>query len=146
MRAPCPACELVAGRRVPPGGVLWRGDGLVAHAVDGPTPLLGWAVVTPEAHVRSVFDLPPDVATRLYALAHRVHAAQRAALGAAHGYVAAFGEVLLHAHVHVIPRYADTPADLRGPKAFLAPPAAHRPADEVAAAARALARALGTPG
>jgi diadenosine tetraphosphate (Ap4A) HIT family hydrolase len=139
---PCPACEIVAGRRTPPGGVIARADGIVVHAVDGPTPVAGWVVLTPAVHVRAIHDLDAGAHARLFALAFRVARAQREALGAAHGYVAAFGEVLAHAHVHVIPRYADTPDRLRGPRVFQAPADDARPLAEVEAAARALAAAL----
>ncbi|MBL9086681.1 MAG: HIT family protein [Planctomycetia bacterium] len=142
MTTPCPACELVAGRRAPPGGVLARADGIVVHAVDAPTPVAGWVVLTPEVHVRAVHDLDAATHARLFAWAHRVARAQRDALGAAHGYVVVFGEVLLHAHVHVIPRYADTPDRLRGPRVFQAGPDDARPLAEVEAAARTLRAAL----
>ena len=77
--------------------------------------------------------------------ANSVARAQRDALGAAHGYVVVFGEVLLHAHVHVIPRYADTPDRLRGPRVFQAGPDDARPLAEVEAAARTLRAALAPP-
>jgi len=145
MTSPCPACDVVAGRRTPPGGVLVREGGFVVHAVDGPTPVAGWVVVTPEAHVRAVHDLDDAAHARLFALAHRVARAQRDALGAEHGYVAAFGEVLRHAHLHVVPRYADTPERWRGPRVFQAQADDARPLAEVEAAARALAAALARP-
>jgi diadenosine tetraphosphate (Ap4A) HIT family hydrolase len=69
--------------------------------------------------------------------------AQREALGAEHVYAFAIGDALLHFHLHLVPRYADTPERLRGRKAFDGVPQDARPASEVEEAAAALSRALG---
>jgi diadenosine tetraphosphate (Ap4A) HIT family hydrolase len=142
MPTPCLACEIVAGRHVPPGGLLARREGFLLHGVPGPTPVAGWVVLTPERHVRGTYDLTPEEAERLGRLAVEVQRAQREVLRAEHVYLVALGEVLLHAHVHLIPRYADTPAHLRGPRVFLASPAEMASAGEVEAATEALRRAL----
>lgn len=144
--APCLECEIASGRVRPPGGVLWRRDGLVLHAVAAPTPVRGWLVVAPERHVRAVYDLDEGEAARLAEVARRVMRLQREVLGAAHAYHVAIGEVLLHAHVHLIPRYADTPERLRGPQVFLAGPADAIPEAEAAAAARVVGSALAVDG
>jgi diadenosine tetraphosphate (Ap4A) HIT family hydrolase len=141
----CLGCDLVAGRADAPGGLVARWPGFVLHALTLPTPLPGWLVLTAERHVRGFSDLSAEEAARAGAIAREVLLAQRRALGAEHGYVVALGEALLHAHVHVIPRYADTPPRLRGARAFLSEPADHRPVEEAAAAARAVARALRSP-
>ena len=142
----CLECEIVAGRVRPPGGVLWRRDGLVVHAVAAPTPVRGWLVIAPERHVRAVYDLDDAETARLATLARRLMRLQREVLGAAHAYQVAIGEVLHHAHVHVIPRYDDTPERLRGPRVFLAEPGDALPEREAEAAATELARALAVDG
>jgi histidine triad (HIT) family protein len=140
--APCPECEIVAGRRVPPGGVVARWPGFVLHAIDGPTPVAGWLVLAPVRHVRAVFDLPDAEAARLGALAGHVLRTMKAALRAEHAYSIALGEALHHAHIHLVPRYADTPARLRGPRIFLGEPGDAVPVDQVEAAARRIEVAL----
>lgn len=141
--ASCNACDLVAGARQVPGGVLWREGGLVLHALDGGSPLPGWLVLTAERHARALYDLDPAATAALGPLAQRVMRAQRDALGAEHVYLFAIGDVLHHAHVHLVPRYASTPDRLRGRGAFEARPEDLRPAEELAAAARLVAEALG---
>jgi diadenosine tetraphosphate (Ap4A) HIT family hydrolase len=138
----CTACDLLAGRRQVPGGLLWRGEGLALHALDGPCPLPGWLVLTAERHCRALYDLDPAAAAALGPVAQRVMRAQRALLGAEHVYAFAIGDALLHFHLHLVPRYAATPQRLRGRGAFDAAPGEARPADELAAAAALVGEAL----
>jgi diadenosine tetraphosphate (Ap4A) HIT family hydrolase len=141
--APCVACRIVRDEHRPPGGVLWRGGGLAVHALDGPTPLPGWLVVTSEVHVRAWYDLPAGPAAALGGVAARAMRAQREALGAEHVYAFAIGDLLHHFHLHLVPRYADTPSRLRGRGAFESRPEDALPAWRVVAALETLRRELG---
>jgi diadenosine tetraphosphate (Ap4A) HIT family hydrolase len=140
--ASCGACDLLAGGRAVPGGIVWREGGLALHALDGPSPLPGWLVLTAERHARALYDLDAAAAAALGPLAQRVMRAQREVLGAEHVYLFAIGDVLHHAHVHLVPRYAATPDRLRGRGAFEARPEDMRGAAELAAAARLVGEAL----
>ena len=141
----CTACELLAGRRSVPGGLVWRGGGLALHALDGPCPIPGWMVLTAERHCRALYDLDEEAATALGLVAQQVMRAQLQALGAEHVYAFAIGDLLQHFHLHLVPRYAGTPQRLRGRGAFDAAPAEARPEAELAAAARLVAEALNVP-
>lgn len=141
--ARCTGCEIAGGASGPPGGVLRRKAGFALHALAGPSPLRGWVVLTSERHARAWYDLPEAEAAALGPLAARVMRAQRAALGAEHVYAFAIGDVLRHFHLHLVPRYADTPDRLRGRGCFEARPEDLLPEPELIAAARAVARALG---
>ncbi len=142
----CTACDLIAGRRSVPGGLVWRGGGLALHALDGPCPIPGWLVLTAERHCRALHDLDAEATAQLGPIAQQVALAQRSVLGAEHVYAFAIGDVLHHFHLHLVPRYAATPQRLRGRGAFDATPDDARPAAELAAAARLVAEALGPPG
>ena len=139
---PCLACEIVAGRVVPPGGVLARWPDFVLHGVAMASPVAGWVVLTPTRHARSFADLTDAEAAHLGVLAVAVQRAQRTSLGADHGYAAALGDLLHHVHLHLVPRYPTTPDRLRGARAFLADPKDARPEVEIDAACAALARAV----
>jgi diadenosine tetraphosphate (Ap4A) HIT family hydrolase len=139
---PCSACDLLAGRRSVPGGVVWRGGGLALHALDGPCPIPGWLVLTAERHCRALHDLDAEATAQLGPIAQQVVVAQRGVLGAEHVYAFAIGDLLHHFHLHLVPRYQATPQRLRGRGAFDAGPAEARGADELAAAARAVGAAL----
>lgn len=141
---PCLACELVAGRVTPVGGTLLVAPGLHLHGVLGPTPVPGWVVVTAARHVRCLADLDDAEAVALARLAVRVQRAQRDVLGAETSYAVSLGEQVRHLHLHLVPRYADTPERLRGPRIFQASPADAIPADAQARAVDALAVALRT--
>ncbi|MCP3098291.1 HIT family protein [Myxococcus sp. K15C18031901] len=141
---PCLGCAIVSGAHRPVGGVLARAPGLVLHGVAGPSPVPGWVVISSERHVRGWYDMDEAAARELGPFAARVMRAQRDALGAEHAYAFAIGDVLRHFHLHLMPRFRDTPTRLWGRAAFDAPPADHRPAEELETAARALAQALST--
>jgi diadenosine tetraphosphate (Ap4A) HIT family hydrolase len=139
---PCPACELLAGRREIPGGVLWRRGGVALHALADPTPIPGWLVLTSERHVRAWYDLDPTELASLGAVAARAMAVQRAALQAEHVYAFAIGDLLHHFHLHLVPRFATTPERLRGRRCFDGLPEDAIPVPEVERAARIVSDAL----
>ncbi|MFL5351421.1 HIT family protein [Archangium sp.] len=139
---PCLGCAVVGGTTRPVGGVLARSAGLVLHGVASPSPLPGWVVLTSERHVRALYDLNEEEAGELGRFAARVMRAQREVLGAEHAYAFAIGDVLRHFHLHLVPRYPDTPKGLWGRGAFDAGPGEGRPEEELEAAARKLSAAL----
>ncbi|ABF89995.1 conserved hypothetical protein [Myxococcus xanthus DK 1622] len=139
---PCLGCAIVRGETRPVGGVIARAPGLVLHGVAGPSPVPGWVVISSARHVRAWYDLEPDAASELGPFAARVMRAQREVLGAEHAYAFAIGDVLRHFHLHLVPRYSQTPQRLWGRAAFDAPASDHLPAQELEAAAQALAAAL----
>jgi diadenosine tetraphosphate (Ap4A) HIT family hydrolase len=102
----------------------------------------GWVVLTSERHARALYDVDEEAARELGPFAARVMRAQREVLGADHAYAFAIGDVLRHFHLHLVPRFPDTPKRLWGRTVFDATPADHRPAEELEAAARKLADAL----
>ncbi len=141
---PCLGCAIVSGAHRPVGGLLARAPGLVLHGVAAPSPVPGWVVISSERHIRALYDLEETAARELGPFAARVMRAQRQALGAEHAYAFAIGDVLRHFHLHLVPRFPDTPSHLWGRAVFDAPPAEHRSPQELEAAARTLAAALAT--
>ncbi len=137
--ASCAGCDVVGGTRTLPGGILARHGGFVLHALADATPIPGWLVLTSERHARAWYDLADAEAAALGPLAARVMRAQRAALGAEHVYAFAIGDVLRHFHLHLVPRFADTPERLRGRRCFEGRPEDAIAEEEVARAARAVA-------
>lgn len=138
----CLACAIVAGERRPPGGILWRGEGLVLHGFADPSPILGWVVLTTERHARALYELDEAEAGAVGRIAARVMRLQREVLGAEHAYAFAIGDLLQHFHLHLVPRFADTPEHLRGRKCFEGRPEEMKSRVELEAAARALGEAL----
>ncbi len=141
--ATCPLCEVVSGTRETPGGVLLREGGFTLHALAGPSPLAGWLVLTSDRHLRAVYELDDEESAALGLLMRRVMRAQREALGAEHVYAFAIGDMVHHCHVHLVPRYADTPLHLRGAKCFEARPEEALAEGVLAEAAARVAARLG---
>jgi diadenosine tetraphosphate (Ap4A) HIT family hydrolase len=119
--------------------VLWRGEGFVLHAVMAPTPISGWLVLTSERHCRAFYALEEREAQALGRWSARFSRQLIERLGAEHVYLFGIGDVLQHCHLHLIPRYAGTPARLRGRGAFDASPEEALPSGVVEEAVRAFA-------
>ncbi len=131
----CLECEL------PERAVLHGEGGFVVHPVVGGGAVPGWLVIAPRRHVESLEALSEAELAALGPLVARVSSALREATPCAKLYVASFGEVVPHLHVHVIARPPGLDPSLRGPRLFAAE--ARAPAAEVQAIARAVARSLG---
>lgn len=118
----CVTCELVERRdagEAPPWDRILRTDNWdVVHAFG--TSVEGWMVLVVRRHVEAVADLTEDEAAEMGTLARRVSIALGEALGCPKTYVVQFAEAAdhPHVHVHVIPRYADQPAEYKGPGIF----------------------------
>ena len=108
----CPFCDLPPDRVLP--------SGAHARALRDAYPVTpGHTLVVPERHVASLYDLPPGEQAAVWALVGEV----RADLVASHdpdGFNigindgGAAGQTVMHAHVHVIPRYDRDVPDPRG--------------------------------
>jgi diadenosine tetraphosphate (Ap4A) HIT family hydrolase len=135
----CIGCEIVGGHRSTAGGILLREGGFALHALADRSPLRGWVVLTSERHARAWPDLEPHALAALGPLAARVMSAQRTVLGAEHVYAFSIGDAVPHFHLHLVPRYADTPERLRGRRCFDARPEDLLPEAEIESAVRKLA-------
>lgn len=142
MTAGCPQCEAATGAREPAGGLLLDLPDFLVHAPLGGSAIAGWLVVAPRRHVEALTDLAASEQAQLFALAGRLDRLLRDALGAQKVYLAIFAEVVHHTHLHVIPRFADTPVALRGPRCLLAGPEHHIGAAEITATLDRLRRHL----
>lgn len=117
MTGPCPICRAHAGEPAPVGGFVWE-EPLVVASLRRPEPAgriyRGSAFVETRRHARGFADCTPDEAAALGRVGARVAAALRTVLGAAHVYAWMLGDLVHHAHLHLVPRHAGTPAALRG--------------------------------
>jgi diadenosine tetraphosphate (Ap4A) HIT family hydrolase len=139
---PCIACRVASGEYAPAGGIAWRGGGFVLHAPFDPCPIPGWLVLTSERHARAAYDLADDEAGEMGRITARAMRAQRDALGAEHVYAFAIGDVLRHLHLHLVPRFADTPSRLRGRGCFDLCPGDALPSWRLIGAVESVRRAL----
>ncbi len=93
--------------------------------------LIGSGLILPKAHRETVFDLTEEEWATTFSLLRRVkerldaeYSPEGYSLGWNSGVVA--GQEIFHAHLHVIPRYADEPLAGRGIRYWLKQPANRR--------------------
>jgi histidine triad (HIT) family protein len=116
MDADCLVCREISGEIQVPGGPILE-DELVFgfHVLDvegtGEPVYLGHTMVSPKRHAPGLADVTDGEAAALGVAAARISRAL-VAEGADHVFSAVIGTGVLHLHVHLVPRYPDTPRDL----------------------------------
>jgi diadenosine tetraphosphate (Ap4A) HIT family hydrolase len=92
----------------------WR----VAHAFN--TGLPGWLVLVPTVHITALTELSDAAAAELGPMLQRLSKALERVVGCVKTYVILLAEAegFSHVHFHVVPRMADQPDELRGPRIF----------------------------
>jgi diadenosine tetraphosphate (Ap4A) HIT family hydrolase len=107
----CLSCDLLAGKKTVPGGVIHDGDHwLVLHQAS-PIRYPGYLFVVLKRHCEHIADLAAGEAASLGPTTRLTCQALRAALSPATEkvYVCSFGEGVKHVHFHVIPRLPGVP-------------------------------------
>jgi diadenosine tetraphosphate (Ap4A) HIT family hydrolase len=111
----CLVCREQRGDVVLPGGFLINDESVVAfHCPPLPgveRPYLGYLFVTSRRHVPSFAELEPDEAAAIGAAMGVLSAALKSE-GAERVYVLTIGHAWPHLHVHLIPRWPETPAEV----------------------------------
>ena len=115
----CPCCTL------PPSRIWLEGEHALAFE-DGYPISPGHTLVIPKAHVPSLFDLPADKQAAVWAMVAKVrlaltdeHSPDAFNIGLNDGVAA--GQTIMHAHVHVIPRFDGDVVDPRGGVRWILP-------------------------
>lgn len=110
--SPCPFCNL------PSGSIIEQNQHALAFRDRYPL-ASGHVLVIPRRHVESPFDLEPEEFASVWSLVAQVRGSLAAELGpdaftvGVNDGVAA-GQTIMHAHVHVIPRWTGDVPDPRG--------------------------------
>ena len=111
----CLICQEHDGRVPIPGGHLIDNEHVVAfHLPPMPKalePYLGYLFVTSRRHVPSFAELDSDEAAAMGVAISRLSAALKAE-GANPVYLAGIGHAVPHLHVHLIPRWPETPTEI----------------------------------
>ncbi|MCS7118014.1 MAG: HIT family protein [Thaumarchaeota archaeon] len=112
MQERCVFCRISAGEEW--GAIVWD-DGERFVFMDRYPVTVGHTLVAPKSHRNDVLEMTEDDVGKLFSLAARVARAIKTSLNPAGINIlqnngAAAGQVIFHAHVHVIPRY-QSPVD-----------------------------------
>jgi len=106
----CSMCDEVAGRIVPPGGVVYRNEWWeVAHHL-GPETDPGELIVKLRRHAESLAELTPQEAAAMGPVLRAAVAAVERVVRPERVYVACYGERLRHVHFFLLPRTTGLPA------------------------------------
>ena len=117
MNGDCLICRKHRGAPSPPGGALHEDEIVFAsHVFDmqggGRLTYLGHLIVETKRHAESISELNDDEAAAVGRVAARLSRALRGA-GASWVYAITIGHGVPHFHLHLLPRYPDTPTELR---------------------------------
>ena len=111
----CVVCREVAGEVELPGGPLWDDELVFAFHVPPlhePEPLLGHLLVVPRRHADTWADLTDAEAARIGLVAAHLGRALRSVIDPERIYSLVVGHGADHFHLHLVPRYPGTPAEL----------------------------------
>jgi histidine triad (HIT) family protein len=118
MDASCLVCRELQGEVILPGGLVSEDELTAAfHAppleeIGNPRPYLGHLFVVTRRHVARFGELTDEEAAAVGRAAARLAAALTDAGGADWVYSAVIGTRTPHFHLHLLPRYPETPRDL----------------------------------
>lgn len=115
----CYSCDQTAAAAPPPReDVVRTGHWRVSHAFN--STLRGWLVLLPTRHLTSFVELAPQAADELGGLVRHLSSALERVTGCRKTYLMQFSEAegFSHLHLHLVPRMADQPEELRGPRVF----------------------------
>jgi diadenosine tetraphosphate (Ap4A) HIT family hydrolase len=118
----CATCELLVRRDAgdaPAWDAIVRTDSWdLVHAFD--SAIEGWLVLVARRHIAAVADMTDEEAAELGPLVRAASRALGTVVGCERTYVVLFAEspAHRHVHVHVIPRGADMPNEMQGPRVF----------------------------
>ena len=101
----CVSCEIVAGKQVEPGGVIYQNEHWHVGTI-GSQPVVwpGFLIVKLKRHCEPLAELTPQEAASLGPVIQSTCAALTEVLQPAKVYVCSFGDGVKHVHFWVLPR------------------------------------------
>jgi diadenosine tetraphosphate (Ap4A) HIT family hydrolase len=110
----CLSCDVIAGRREAPGGVIFENDHWhLTHQVS-PVQLPGFLILQPKRHVEQIGELATEESSTMGPVLSAASQALSRLMDARKVYVTSFGSVVMHVHFYLVPLTAAIPADLNG--------------------------------
>jgi diadenosine tetraphosphate (Ap4A) HIT family hydrolase len=100
----CMSCDILAGKRTPPGGVIYEDDYWHVDSVVSPVLWRGFLIVKLKRHCEHLAELTPPEAAALGPVVRTTCRALSQVLKPAKVYVCSFGDGVKHIHLWVLPR------------------------------------------
>lgn len=116
----CFICKKHKGELSVPGGCIYEDEWVyVGHIGSSDNYVyLGYVIVDLKRHAPGLGDLTEIESQRVGSILNRVGGALKQVLNAEHVYSFVQGDAFPHFHVHLIPRYANTPSEYWSPMAL----------------------------
>ena len=105
----CLSCDIVTGKQVEPGGVIYENTYWHVGSAVGPAVWRGFLIIKLKRHCEHLAELTPDEAAVLGPVMRTTCLALTEVLGPAKVYVCSFGDGVKHVHFWALPR----PAEMR---------------------------------
>jgi histidine triad (HIT) family protein len=107
----CPFCGIASGKA--PASIVYE-DATVLAFMDLNPASIGHALVVPREHWENIYEVPENVLAELFSVVKRVSVAVKKTVGAEGISILqlngrAAGQMVMHFHVHVIPRFRGDP-------------------------------------
>ena len=109
----CGICQMVAGEGEIPGGVVFENDLWMVFHHAPPYGAPGWMMLLTKRHVQGPAHFNDEEAANFGLALRHFERVLEQVTGALRVYTAAMGESVPHFHGHMVPRYAQTPNDVR---------------------------------
>jgi histidine triad (HIT) family protein len=111
MSVVCPFCRIASGKA--PASIIYE-DATVLAFMDLNPANVGHTLVVPREHLENIYQVPENVLADMFSVVKRVSAAVKKTVGAEGISVLqlngmAAGQMVMHFHVHVIPRFRGDP-------------------------------------
>ena len=106
---PCIFCDMVSGKL--PSSIIYESEHILSFMIlDQPNPFK--ALVIPKIHIESIFDMPEEIASKLFKTAVKISKAIKEAsncdgLNIVQSNSAAGQQDVFHFHMHILPRWDD---------------------------------------
>lgn len=129
----CFICRKHRGEIHVPGGAIYEDDLLyVGHiSSDSGEAYLGYVIIDLKRHAPGLAEMQDEEAAAIGRMLTRVSQALKACLGAEHVYSFVLGDHVAHLHIHMVPRYPNTPPSYWGFRIGSWPDAPTGGADEI---------------
>lgn len=134
-QADCFVCRKHRGEITLPGGAIYEDDLVFAGHIkpQEEQTYLGWLIVETKRHIPGLAEQTSDEAQATGLLVARLSQALKACTTAEHIYAFVLGDRVPHLHIHLIPRYPNTPREYWGTRVDEWPDAPKGDAEEIAA-------------
>ena len=106
LRAGCLSCDVVAGKRTEPGGVIYEDDYWHVGSIMQPVVWRGFLIIKLKRHCEHLAELTPEESAALGPVLAAACAAVQEVVRPAKVYVCSFGDGVKHIHFWILPRPA----------------------------------------